>query len=151
MTVTTRAHAMRLPTASIFLLALAGGAQAQQGRQLEPLSRSGEAVTGRITLSADSIRFTGGKSLKLALVDGKARGSFDAARPGTAVTARLYRVVTPADLVLRNGNTLCGRPVTHLVVYEASPGSVHLNFYEGAERPGGQGKDKLCFFSVYGG
>jgi hypothetical protein len=141
---------MRLPIALVALLASLTVTEAQQGRRLTPISRTGEAVTGSVTLSATAIRFANGRSLPLALVDANARGVFDTAGSGT-VTARIYRVTSAANPVLRNGNTLCGAPVTHLVVYEPSPGGVHLNFYQGTERPAGRGADKLCFFSAYEG
>lgn len=141
---------MRLPVIAIVLLSNVVIAQAQESRRLTPISRTGEAVTGPVTLSASAIRFANGRSLALVLIDAAARGAFDSAGSGP-VTARIYRVIGPANPVLRNGNTLCGTPVTHLVVYEPAPGGVHLNFYQGADKPAGRGNDQLCFFSAYEG
>src|SRR5580704_9312307 len=83
------------------------------------------SVTGDVTFAPDKMQFQNGQSLPLAMIgrvpDFKAMGQ--------SVNATLYRVTTPADPRLKNGNHLCGggsrtQPVTYIAVWnpEVLPG-----------------------------
>ena len=61
------------------------------------------SVTGDVTFTPSKIQFQNSQSLPLALV-GRVSG-FKAM--GDKVDAAVYRVTTPADLRLKNGNHLC--------------------------------------------
>jgi hypothetical protein len=83
------------------------------------------SVTGNVTFAPDKIQFQNGQSLPLKVIG--AVSDFKAA--GESVAATVYRVTTPADPALKNGNRLCGAgskstPVTYLAVWnpEALPG-----------------------------
>ena len=73
-----------------------------------PISRAAQTITGRVTFTPDEITFQNGKSLMLA------RGGQMLFRPETKkkkVMADLYKVTSPDDPVLENGNRLCkGNP-----------------------------------------
>lgn|ERR1017187_6000479 len=83
------------------------------------------SVTGDVTFAPNKIQFQNGQSLPLAIV-GRVP-DFNAM--GEKVAATVYRVTTPADPRLKNGNHLCGsgsptQPVTYIAIWnpEALPG-----------------------------
>src|ERR1035438_4897412 len=83
------------------------------------------SVTGDVTFAPGKIQFQNGQSLPLAIVGHVP----DFKGMGEKVDATVYRVTTPADPGLKNGNHLCGSgsptvPVTYIAVWkpEALPG-----------------------------
>ena len=76
-----------------------------------------QAITGRVTFSPSEITFQNGKSLPLA------PGGQMLFRPEPKiknVMVNLYRVTSPDDPVLENGNKLCkGKPVAYLIVWKS--------------------------------
>jgi hypothetical protein len=84
-----------------------------------PIGRPAETITGRVTFTPSEITFQNGKSLPLA------RGGQMLFRPEAKkqkVMADLYRVTSPDDPVLENGNKLCkGKPIAYLIVWKSEP------------------------------
>lgn len=80
-------------------------------------STTASSITGDVTFTSDKITFGNGRSL--ALTEAGRLPSFTGM--GHRVEATLYRVLPPLDLVLSNGNRLCGgrQPVaaTFVVVW----------------------------------
>ena len=76
-----------------------------------------QTVTGRVTFTPSEIIFQNGKSLPLA------RGGqmlFRSEAKKKTVLADLYRVTSPEDPVLENGNKLCkGKPIAYLIVWKS--------------------------------
>ena len=73
-----------------------------------PIGRMAQTITGRVTFTPSEITFQNGKSLPLV------RGGQMLFRPEAKkrkVMADLYKVTSPDDPVLQNGNKLCkGKP-----------------------------------------
>jgi hypothetical protein len=82
-----------------------------------PIGRPAQTVTGRVTFAPSAITFQNGKSLLLA------PGGQMLFRPeakSKKVMADLYRVASPDDPALENGNKLCkGKPVVYLLVWKS--------------------------------
>lgn len=83
------------------------------------------SITGDITTCKGSIAFGNGKSLKLDFV-GQKNGSWAL---GAADHALIYRVRTPSDPVLLNGNTLCGEKVHYLAFSPTRSGQLGLTVF----------------------
>jgi hypothetical protein len=82
-----------------------------------PISRNAQAITGRVTFTPTQITFQNGKSLPL--VPG-GQMLFRPEPKKQKVMADLYRVTSPDDPVLENGNMLCkGTPVSYLIVWKS--------------------------------
>jgi hypothetical protein len=84
-----------------------------------PIGRSAQTITGRVTFMLSEITFQNGKPLPLA------PGGQMLFRPEPKtkrVMADLYRVTSPDDPVLENGNKLCkGKPIAYLLVWKSEP------------------------------
>ena len=82
-----------------------------------PTSPLAKTITGRVTFTPSEITFQNGKSLSLA------RGGQMLFRPEPKkkkIMADLYRVTSPDDPVLENGNKLCkGKPAACLIVWKS--------------------------------
>lgn len=103
-----------------FALGLTATAAAQPTPAPEswtPVSRTAQAITGRVTFAPDKVTFQNGTSLPLA------PGGQMLFRPepkGKKVLADLYRVTSPDDPSLENGSKLCkGKPVAYLIVWKS--------------------------------
>jgi hypothetical protein len=82
-----------------------------------PVSRTAQAITGRVTLAPDKINFQNGSSLALAT---GGQMMFRPEPKGKKVMADLYRVTSPDDPALENGSKLCkGKPVAYLLVWKS--------------------------------
>jgi hypothetical protein len=84
-----------------------------------PIGRPAQTITGRVTFTPSEITFQNGKSLPLA------RGGQMLFRPEAKkqkVMADLYRVTSPDDPLLENGNRLCkGKSVAYPIVWKSEP------------------------------
>lgn len=82
-----------------------------------PISHTAQTITGRVTFAPPEIKFQNGNSLSLA------PGSQMLFRPEPKkkrVTADLFKVVSPDNPLLENGNTLCkGKPVAYVLVWKS--------------------------------
>ncbi len=82
-----------------------------------PLGRMAQTIIGRITFTPTEIALQNGKSLPLA------RGGQMLFRPEPKkrkVIVDLYRVTSPDDPVLENGNKLCkGKPIAYLRAWKS--------------------------------
>ena len=82
-----------------------------------PIGRIAQTITGRVAFTPSAITFQNGNSLPLA------RGGQMLFRPEPKqknVLADLYRVTSPDDPVLENGNKLCkGKPIAYLIVWKS--------------------------------
>jgi hypothetical protein len=81
------------------------------------IGRVTQTITGRVTFTPSEITFQNGKSLPLT------RGGQMLFRPEPKrkrVMADLYKVTSPDDPALENGNKLCkGKPVAYLIVWKS--------------------------------
>ena len=105
------------------LICTSGDAAAQTAPAPEnwtPIGRTTQTITGRVTFTPAEITFQNGKSLPLA------HGGQMLFRPEAKkrkVMADLYKVTSPDDPVLENGNKLCkGKPVAYLIVWKSGEG-----------------------------
>ncbi len=110
----------RMSAGCALWLALASGpatAEPAVSETWTPISRTAQAVTGKVTLAPGQITFQNGKSLPLA------HGSQMLFRPqkkAKKVMADLYRITSPANPVLENGSALCGtKTAAYLVVWKS--------------------------------
>jgi hypothetical protein len=112
--------AMRAAVLGFALSGLTATATAQTASAPEnwmPITRTAQATTGRVTFTPAEITFQNGKSLLLA------RGGQMLFRPEAKqkkVMADLYKVTSPDDPALENGNKLCrGKSVAYLIVWKS--------------------------------
>ena len=83
----------------------------------KPVGRPAQTVTGSVTFAPSEITFQNGKSLPLAR---RGQMLFRSEAKKTRVLADLYRVTSPDDPVLENGNKLCkGKPIAYLMVWKS--------------------------------
>ena len=109
--------------AMTFCLALSGltaTATAQPAAAPEtwtPINHIAQSVTGRVTFTPSEIAFQNGKSLSLAR---SGQMLFRPEPKKKKIVADLYRVTTPDDPGLENGNQLCkNKPVAYLIVWKS--------------------------------
>jgi hypothetical protein len=82
-----------------------------------PVGRMSQTITGRVTFSPTEIAFQNGKSLPLAP---GGRMLLRSEPKKKKVMVDLYRVTSPDDPVLENGNKLCnGKSVAFLIVWKS--------------------------------
>jgi hypothetical protein len=112
--------AMRAAVLGIALSGLNLTATAQTASAPEtwtPTAHTTQATTGRVTFTPTEITFQNGKSLTLA------RGGqmlFRAEAKQKKIIADLYKVTSPDDPTLENGNKLCkGKPIAYLIVWKS--------------------------------
>ena len=89
---------------ALFGLTATAIAQTAPPENWTPIGRMAQTITGPVTFGSSEITFQNGKSLALA------RGGQTLFRPEPKqknVLADLYRVTSPDDPVLENGNKLC--------------------------------------------
>lgn len=108
------------------------------------------SVTGNVTFAPDKITFQNGRSLRLRLV-GREAGFKES---GETVDATIYRVTAPADLLLENGNHLCGGgghsvPVTYIAVWTPTPlpgdrAPRSMAAFSGKDWPHSAGGESFC-------
>jgi hypothetical protein len=88
------------------------------GRPWQAISNTAASITGDITVTPDRIAFAGGQALILSQPTALPRFRAE----GSLVAATRYRVASPADPPLLNGNRLCGgkgpTPVTYIVLWK---------------------------------
>ena len=107
---------MRLLGVLLLLVPGSVGWAADAGERWVATSTTASSITGDVRFSPGRIQFANGAALELAEAAQVPRFKAD----GATVAATIYRVVTPADPTLRNGNRLCGGPqkVTFIAVYQ---------------------------------
>jgi hypothetical protein len=102
---------------ALYGLSAAAIAQTTVPENWTPVGRMAQTITGRVTFTPSEITFQNGKSLPLA------RGGQMLFRPEPKkrkVMADLYKVTSPDDPVLDNGNKLCkGKPIAYLIVWKS--------------------------------
>jgi hypothetical protein len=133
-------------------LAVAPGAAAAAGaaEHWEATSTTAMSITGNVTFTPEKIVFQNGRSLPLSFL-GHVAG-FKAM--GETADAAIYRVTSPADPTLRNGNHLCGGaghavPVTFVAVWvpTALPGDAtprSMAAFSGKDAPRSAEGDDVC-------
>ncbi len=111
---------MRAAVVGFALSGLTATATAQTASAPEtwtPITRNAQATTGRVTFMPTEITFQNGKSLLLT------RGGQMLFRPVAKqkkVMADLYKVTSPDNPTLENGNKLCkGKPIAYLIVWKS--------------------------------
>lgn len=90
----------------------------------QPVSNTAMSITGKVIFTKHKITFQNGQSLpiKAASEDG--------------IDGQLYKVLKPADPVLLQGNTLCGRStVKYLLVVGQEGTGRDLSVYDGKRKP----------------
>jgi hypothetical protein len=99
------------------LIATATAQTAPAPETWSPISRTAQTITGHVTFAPSEITFQNGKSLPLA---GGGQMLFRSEARKSKVMADLYRVTSPDDPVLENGNKLCkGKPIAYLIVWKS--------------------------------
>ena len=102
------------------LSGLAATATAQTTRAPEnwtPIGRPAQTITGHVTFTPVEITFQNGKLLSLVQ---SGQMLFRPEAKKKKVMADLYRVTSPDDPVLENGNRLCkGKPIVYLIVWKS--------------------------------
>jgi hypothetical protein len=115
-------------------------------------SNTAMSITGDARYKPTSIGFSTGRILSIAYVkDVSGRVSF-VGESHAKDFAKLYRVLTPHDLLLRNNNSFCGAKPTYItvmVVREGSGAAAYLTVYSGAAEPTGAKSDKICAGYAY--
>ncbi|MEI9974830.1 MAG: hypothetical protein WDO73_23940 [Ignavibacteriota bacterium] len=98
---------------------------AEEIEKWEATGNTALSVTGNVTFTSSKIAFQSGAAFPLA----SAGHVKDFKAMGESVDAAVYRVTTPADPALKNGNHLCGsgtrtRSVSYIAIWkpEALPG-----------------------------
>lgn len=144
----------RFVAPALVLFSLLAGASAAAGpERWVATSTTAMSITGDVRFSPDRLSFAGGaRQLSIAYVKAvSGRVSF-VGDTHASDHAKLFRVVSPADVLLKNGNPLCGRKPTFITVMEvreASGGVAYLTVYDGAAEPAGTASDKICAGYVY--
>lgn len=116
---------------------------------LEPVSRTATAVTGPLSFSGDTLTFETGVA-----VDIVSRGTAwrTWSLNGGRQTAEIFTMASDPG-PLRNGNTLCGGQVRHIVVYRivegAFPGHFGAVFFTGDAVPHDVDSPGLCMTATY--
>ena len=106
-------------------------------------SRTAESITGDIQFDDFSITFANGETLEFSDLVGDAF-----VVDGETVPASLYRVATPADPELENGNALCGSgDVTYIGSWGAGDGLVAVAVFTGDAPP--ESSDEMCASYIY--
>ena len=104
------------------------------------VSKTATAITGDIVLDEYSLTFANGESLDLEPYEQDRVGDWSGS--GNETEGYVYKIDPPADPELNNGNTLCGAPVSWLVIRSPGKGELVVNAYSGEETP--TGTDGLC-------
>lgn len=137
-----RAFIARLGAALGMALAAAAPAGAQVER-LAAASNTAISITGDVTMDDFSIVFENGAELAFSDL---VADSFVA--DGQRVPASVYRVETPADPELLNGNQLCGAgDVTYLASWLAGDDLTAIAVFTGDEPP--QSDAEMCASYFY--
>jgi len=104
------------------------------------------AVTGNITVTGDALIFGNGKTLRLIPV-GTRQGVWTPTLergPGA-----IYRISPPSDPKLLQGTTLCGWPVTFVVLSQPTDQSLALSVFYGTKTVPRKFGDESCAAYYY--
>lgn len=110
---------MRSLLTAVIIVFGSAAAQAQDDTW-KASSETAIAVTGDITIGTDRIIFANGESLKLVPV---------------ADSDGVFKADPPANPVLLNGNRLCSRDVTYVVLAHGAGNALHMKVFEGPDAP----------------
>ncbi len=121
---------MRTLLILVCVLLLPAAARAQTQKWVAT-SKTAMAITGDITVGPDTITFGNGQSIKI--------------KP---LTSGVSKLTPPADPELLEGNTLCGRPVTYVMLIPAKDG-LELQAYWGAKQPVAPNGAGMCASFFY--
>ena len=132
-----------LAAALILSLAAPAGAYTSGDRYIA-YSNTAMSITGDIQMDDFSITFANGEMLEFSdlvadrfVVDGE------------GVPASVYRVATPGDPELENGNRLCGSgDVTYIANWAAGDGLSIVAVFTGDDAP--ETSDEMCASYTYG-
>lgn len=142
-------HRRLLPALLILPLLCATGRADPARQQWQAINNTAASITGDITVTPDRITFAGGHALTLSQPTALSRFRVE----GSPIAATRYRVASPADPILLNGNRLCGgrtlAPVTYIVLWtprklagDTAPRS--LAAFSGTTPPTGTDSPGLC-------
>lgn len=117
--------------ATFFILAAQGSQSWADGDTYTAYSNTAQSITGDIEMDDFSITFANGEALAFSsllgdhfIVDGK------------SVNASVYKVETPADPELENGNKLCGSgDVSYVATWRAGEGLTEVAVFTGSKAP----------------
>lgn len=121
---------MRTLPILVCLLLLPAAAQAQT-QKWAATSKTAMAITGDITVGPNTITFGNGKSIKI--------------KP---LSSGVSKLTPAADPELLEGNTLCGRPVTYVMLIPSNNG-LELQAYWGAKQPVAPNGEGMCASFFY--
>jgi hypothetical protein len=130
----------------------AGASYAAEPVRWVATSTTAISVTGDTRFTPVRLSFSGGRQLSIAFLKNvSGRVSF-VGDSHAKDHATLYRVVSPADVLLKNHNPLCGQKPTYvsvMMVRETSGGVAYLTVYSGAAEPTGAASDNICAGYTY--
>ncbi|MGN8019901.1 hypothetical protein ACTJJ7_04225 [Phyllobacterium sp. 22229] len=132
-----------LVPATFLVLAAQGGQAWAEGDTYTAYSNTAQSITGDITMDDFSITFANGEALAFSsllgdhfIVDGK------------SVNASVYKVETPADPELENGNKLCGSgDVSYVATWGAGEGLTEVAVFTGGKAP--SSNSDMCASYIY--
>jgi hypothetical protein len=106
-------------------------------------STTATAVTGDIILHGDTLVFGNGRTLQLKRVESRdGRWTpLPETRRGT-----IYKLAPPSDPALLDGNTLCGKRVTYIVLSQRAESRLSMTAFTGEVAPHGFGADACAVF-----
>lgn len=129
--------------ATFFILAAQGGQSWADGDTYTAYSNTAQSITGDIEMDDFSITFANGEALAFSsllgdhfIVDGK------------NLNASVYKVETPADPELENGNRLCGSAdVSYVATWRAGEGLTEVAVFTGDKAPASN--SDMCASYIY--
>jgi hypothetical protein len=107
-----------------------------------PIDRITQVTTGDLTLTADSLTFGNGATIRLKRIATHKPGRWSATNdhePGD-----IFKVDPPANPKLPYNNVLCDKPATYVVISYPVEGEAYLSVYTDADPPKGDGSDHAC-------
>ena len=125
------------------VLAISAARAAEPVQRWTATSTTATAVTGDIALRGDTLVFGNGKTVQLKRLESRdGRWTpLPETRRGT-----VYKLAPPSDPTLLNGNTLCGKPVTYVVLSQRAESRLSMTAFTGKAAPDGFGADACAVF-----
>jgi hypothetical protein len=133
----------RLAAVAGLTILAAGPASADPKGSWRATSNTALAVTGDIALRGDTLIFGNGTMLRLTGMESRDGRWTPLPESGRGT---VYRLSPPSDPVLLNGNALCGKPVTYLVLSQRAEHGLSLTAFTGKAAPDGFGADACAVY-----
>jgi hypothetical protein len=122
---------------------VASASAAQKPERWTATSKTSMSVTGNIIVDNNTLIFGNGKRLVMTPVRG-AVGNWNMSSNGFG---SIYKLNPPTDPVLLHGSTLCGTPVTYIVLSRQSNNELSLTVFYGPKEPTGFGDGSCALYN----